>query len=203
MAFVLQNPMLVAGSVGVFLAVALLAGTMGGHGDVAMSPGRRRLRALTDGTGCSSLTTAPLVVTGEGPGPAEGAGEARAEIAKGARPDRPAARRAGYYHSSGPLLFAVLEMVTATAGVIVPLVMLGPNGPAGRRDRRPGRLHGAGPILMRKIEHRRRQLQNGLPDALDLFVVCLEAGCGLDQAISRRARSWRWPTPRSPRSSRC
>ncbi len=30
---------------------------------------------------------------------------------------------------------------------------------------------------------RRRQLQNGLPDALDLFVVCLEAGCALDQAI--------------------
>ena len=32
---------------------------------------------------------------------------------------------------------------------------------------------------------RRRQkvIQNGLPDALDLFIVCLEAGSSLDQAI--------------------
>jgi tight adherence protein C len=38
-------------------------------------------------------------------------------------------------------------------------------------------------VLLRKTEARKRQLQNGLPDALDLFVVCLDAGCALDQAI--------------------
>ena len=30
---------------------------------------------------------------------------------------------------------------------------------------------------------RRREIENGLPDALDLLVVCIEAGSGLDQAI--------------------
>ena len=29
----------------------------------------------------------------------------------------------------------------------------------------------------------RRSIHNGLPDALDLFIVCMEAGSGLDQAI--------------------
>ena len=30
---------------------------------------------------------------------------------------------------------------------------------------------------------RQKQIENGLPDALDLMIVCLEAGSGLDQAI--------------------
>jgi tight adherence protein C len=34
-----------------------------------------------------------------------------------------------------------------------------------------------------KLGVRKQEIQNGLPDALDLLVVCIEAGCGLDQAI--------------------
>jgi tight adherence protein C len=37
--------------------------------------------------------------------------------------------------------------------------------------------------LLRKIEQRKHQITNGLPDALDLLVVCLDAGCAIDQAI--------------------
>jgi tight adherence protein C len=33
--------------------------------------------------------------------------------------------------------------------------------------------------------HRQKAIQNGLPDALDLLTVCVEAGSGLDQAISK------------------
>jgi tight adherence protein C len=40
-----------------------------------------------------------------------------------------------------------------------------------------------GMFLSRKIEARKREIREGLPDALDLFIVCVEAGCGLDQAI--------------------
>jgi tight adherence protein C len=39
--------------------------------------------------------------------------------------------------------------------------------------------------LENRINKRKKQIQNGLPDALDLFIVCLEAGSGLDQAIVR------------------
>ena len=37
--------------------------------------------------------------------------------------------------------------------------------------------------LSRKTTLRRKTIQNGLPDALDLFIVCMEAGSSLDQAI--------------------
>ena len=40
-----------------------------------------------------------------------------------------------------------------------------------------------GMLLARKIELRKREIREGLPDALDLFIVCVEAGCGLDQAM--------------------
>ena len=39
--------------------------------------------------------------------------------------------------------------------------------------------------LRRTIAQRKDALQRAIPDALDLMVVCVEAGLGLDQAISR------------------
>ena len=38
-----------------------------------------------------------------------------------------------------------------------------------------------------KIDARRREIRNGLPDATDLLIVCLEAGSGIDQALARVA----------------
>jgi tight adherence protein C len=35
------------------------------------------------------------------------------------------------------------------------------------------------------ISRQKTRIDNGLPDALDLMVVCVEAGCGLDQAIQK------------------
>jgi len=40
-----------------------------------------------------------------------------------------------------------------------------------------------GLILARLIEMRKQELQNGLPDALDLLIVCVEAGSSLDQGV--------------------
>jgi tight adherence protein C len=39
--------------------------------------------------------------------------------------------------------------------------------------------------VRRKFSQRQAEIQNGLPDALDLCIVCLEAGCSLDHAIAR------------------
>jgi tight adherence protein C len=38
-------------------------------------------------------------------------------------------------------------------------------------------------VLERLIARRQKVIQNGLPDALDLMIVCLEAGSAIDQAI--------------------
>jgi tight adherence protein C len=45
----------------------------------------------------------------------------------------------------------------------------------------------AGPDIWVKtrIDRRKLKIQNGLPDAMDLAVVCVEAGLGLDQALLR------------------
>jgi len=42
-----------------------------------------------------------------------------------------------------------------------------------------------GVVVGRIISKRQKIIQNGLPDALDLMIVCLEAGSGLDQAIMK------------------
>jgi tight adherence protein C len=42
-------------------------------------------------------------------------------------------------------------------------------------------------IVARRIALRKKQIENGLPDALDLLIVSLEAGLALDQAIHKVA----------------
>jgi len=39
--------------------------------------------------------------------------------------------------------------------------------------------------LSARVKKRREQIRQGLPDALDLMVVCVDAGLGLDQALLR------------------
>jgi len=45
------------------------------------------------------------------------------------------------------------------------------------------------------IQKRREKIQLGLPDALDLFVICAEAGLGLEAAVGRVAREIRASAP--------
>ena len=45
-------------------------------------------------------------------------------------------------------------------------------------------------LLMKTLD-RRERIQKGLPDALDLMVVCVEAGSGLDAAITRVSEEMR------------
>lgn len=42
-------------------------------------------------------------------------------------------------------------------------------------------------ILARLVESRKNEIQDALPDALDLMTVCVEAGLGLDAAMNRAA----------------
>ncbi len=50
-------------------------------------------------------------------------------------------------------------------------------------------------LLKRKIKERQRSIRLGLPDALDLTVICVEAGLPLDQAILRVGEDLRHAHP--------
>jgi tight adherence protein C len=169
---------------GVFLAVALLSGTLGGLVLAQLTPGRRRLRALAAGQQARPLLAEAPALVDASHGKLKSLASLVPKSPKEMSRLRRRLARAGYYQPSAALIFALLEMVTAAVGVLTPLVMLGPG--QGSIFALLGGLAGymvPGFVLLRKTEARKRQLQNGLPDALDLFVVCLDAGCALDQAI--------------------
>ena len=78
---------------------------------------------------------------------------------------------AAFVMAHGPLRI-VFALVTAMVGYIVP-----------------------GIVLQRLTEKRKKIIQNGLPDALDLFIVCLEAGSSLDQAVLKTSQDLDVPYP--------
>jgi tight adherence protein C len=49
--------------------------------------------------------------------------------------------------------------------------------------------------LGKRIEARQKRIQRGLPDVLDLLVICMEAGLSLDQATARTAQELRHSQP--------
>jgi tight adherence protein C len=49
--------------------------------------------------------------------------------------------------------------------------------------------------LGRKIKNRQKRMERGLPDVLDLLVICIEAGLSLDQATARTAQELKKAQP--------
>ncbi len=180
------SPALLLAIVAIFASVALLSGTIGTLVMGRFTTERRRLRSLT-----AERTAAPLAedrrLTAEG-------ASTKLKPLSGLVPKSPKEMsrlrrrlaRAGHYEGSAPLVFSLSELACAVTFAIVPLVVLGLK--TGIIFALLGGFAGyalPGFVLLRKIEARKRQLQNALPDALDLLVVCLEAGSALDQAILR------------------
>jgi tight adherence protein C len=96
--------------------------------------------------------------------------------------------RAGYYKPGAVFVYALANLVTPAAFAVATLALAGV-----QRGWIFALLAAAigyllpGMLLARKTELRKREIGNGLPDALDLLIVCVEAGCGLDQAVIKAA----------------
>jgi len=92
--------------------------------------------------------------------------------------------RAGYYDIKTTILFAASEFVCPVIFALGPITLLG-WGDGWILSILAG-IFGyltPGLWLQRKTNQRQKMIHNGLPDALDLFIVCMEAGSSLDQAI--------------------
>jgi tight adherence protein C len=91
---------------------------------------------------------------------------------------------AGHHGFTAALVYSVGELVLAALGFVLVFFVAG---------LRTGWLFGIGGAIIgflipgfyvaRKIAQRKKQIQNGLPDALDLLIVSLEAGLAIDQAL--------------------
>ncbi len=168
----------------VFAFVSLVVWSIGSFAVSQAATGRRRLHS-TGSTGQPVLL--PEIVSLTNPRPTGGWEQLSKVFARSPKEMnrlRLRLARAGFRQTSAPLVYAALEAVTPVVAALVPLVMLGL-----RRGwmiaAALGLLAYFGPAFV--VEHfagkRRREIENGLPDALDLLVVCMEAGSGLDQAI--------------------
>jgi tight adherence protein C len=106
--------------------------------------------------------------------------------------------RAGYRNESAvkifygckvvmPILLSAIALVSGLANAIGPffvyLVTLG------------GGFLAPDFWLGKRIEKRQRKLNRGLPDVLDLLVICMEAGLSLDQATARSAQELKQSQP--------
>jgi tight adherence protein C len=168
--------------VAVFATVALLSGTVVSLAFTQTSPERRRLRELT----APRSEKAPVKLQ-----LAEVPSQKLRRIS-GMLPTSPTdltrlRRRlatAGYEQYSAAIWYSAVRLTLPVLLGVVPLLVLGvDNGWA------VGLASGAlGAVipdmwLSRKTEQRRRAIQDGLPDMLDLVVVCIEAGSSIDQGI--------------------
>lgn len=90
---------------------------------------------------------------------------------------------AGYHGAAAAVLYAAAEMFLPFIVGGVALLYLGFS--KWYYALFAGALAFAIPSLWlgRKTALRKKQIRNGLPDALDLMIVCIESGSGIDQAI--------------------
>jgi tight adherence protein C len=103
--------------------------------------------------------------------------------------------RAGYVHRDAvrTLTAAQLGLGLGMLGLgLVYVLLLAPNLPAMQQFSYtvlPGALGYYAPRywIQKRVAKRQEEIQDGFPDALDLLLVCVEAGQSLDQAIIRVA----------------
>jgi tight adherence protein C len=171
--------------VAVFGAVALGVGIVTSRVLSQATPERRRLRQATKAPATGVLIDAPTLTPAE-----TGFVKQMSAMVPRSPKDMTSLRRrfarAGYYELTPIAVYTLVQLIAPIVFGLLPLFLFSFTGTgkwvavligAGLGYQLPGLW------LARKTSQRQKQLQNGLPDLLDLLIVCLEAGSALDQAI--------------------
>jgi tight adherence protein C len=174
---------LVLSVVGVFACVALVTGLTATAMFERATPERKRLRDL--GTATNTQLVLEPTRLAEVPNPLlQKLSMAMPRSPKNMNRLRRRLVRAGYYDLRTAILFGTAELVSPVIFGIGTVSLLGWTD--GWILALIAAVFGyllPGLWLQRKTSQRQRAIHNGLPDALDLFIVCMEAGSSLDQAI--------------------
>ncbi len=168
------------------LSIAVAAGYLTVEVMARRAPGRQRLRGAGEAGGLLE-TSLPLTDSALDPRLAR-ATRFLPKSPKELTRLRKRMARAGYHRPSAAIVYSFAELGLAALLLLVAIYVLGPS---------QGLLLGLLLALVgymlpsfwlsRQITKRRKAIGNGLPDALDLLIVCVEAGMGLDQAIAKAA----------------
>jgi tight adherence protein C len=179
-----MSPILLASLFGTFVAVALLSGALAYAVIERQAPGRKRLQPEVVQKRATTAQAGPAVLMDQ---PTRTAARIASFVPKSPKEMNQLRRRmvrAGYHSFTPALVFSVAELVLPVV-LGLPLLLLMPwptNLFAGGLGAVVGFMLPS-VALGRLIDARRQAITNGLPDVLDLLIVCLEAGCSLDQAI--------------------
>ena len=171
--------------VGVFACVALVTGLAATMAIERASPEQKRLRTVANALP-SGLVLEPTQLT-EVPDPfLQKLSKAMPRSPKDMTRLRRRLAQAGYHDLSTAILFGAAELISPVMFAVVTLVVFGwTEGWALAIVAAVFGYLAPSLWLRRKTAQRHKAIHNGLPDALDLFIVCMEAGSSLDQAIMK------------------
>ena len=97
--------------------------------------------------------------------------------------------RAGYPHYRSVIIYSVAELLLPVTAFFSVVWLLGWTTGIVPALLAAGVMYVVPSLYVgRKTNHRKKLIRNGLPDALDLLTVCVEAGSGLDQAIVKASQ---------------
>jgi tight adherence protein C len=180
---------------GVFLSVALATGSLMLLLVGAPGVSRRRLAALVKAGG-PQPTAADSALVDE---PSERAQRLSRLIPKSPKEMGRLHRRlahAGYHQFEAVVIYGLAELLLPVLFGLTALMIFG----WGRGIILAGLAGVIGYLLPslvvgQLIARRKKEIQNGLADALDLLIVCIEAGSGVDQAIMKASEELRVSYP--------
>jgi tight adherence protein C len=177
----------------VFLSVALGTGALASMALARSSPGRRRLTPAADAARPTGLFDQVLTIVRL----RRAAARQLAKAPKSSKVSRLQRRMesAGWTDPEAANYFALAEIALPTICALLPLLLAGLD--AWMASIVAGGVGYVIPdlALTRATKRHQRAIQNGLPDAIDLIVVCVEAGSSLDQAIVRASDELEFAVP--------
>lgn len=177
------STLLALAAVGAFISTALLAGAAAYLYLFSVSAGRRRLFAGARSEESLSPELMPLTIRRASPFWAPIA-RLMPRSQKEMERLRQRLLRAGIRFGGAAIVYTAVETVGPVALGLVPFLfvqgvpaLIAALVGAGAAFLGPGLYVGS------RVTARKREIEDGLPDALDLLVVCIEAGSGIDQAL--------------------
>ena len=187
-----MEPSILFAVIGVFVCVAALTGMATSTLLERQSAGNKRFKEVLRSVGARAGTASTsATIIGDQNAPSPFIKQLSTFLPKSPKDMTRLQKRlatAGFHGATPLAAYLIGEVVLAIGFLMVPLILLG---------WRKGMIFGIMAAIVGYmipsfvvgyyVTKRQKQIRNGLPDALDLLIVCLEAGLGIDQAISKCA----------------